>query len=287
VSNLLSSGVVGPAFVEAHDITTALTLVNLAAIVNPSSPSLNGQGTWQTGRLRFGAVETTDVNSTVTLASWKVSLADVKAHAYSGTVRGDFSLSVAKKNAGVTADARMSGIDLAQLLATFPEERGTVTGNLEGDLKLSGDIEHTVSPLAGLRGTGRARVTNGQVPSLASNSNMSKLAPYNDRGPAKENPSSFASITADLQLANLWLSSKAIDIDGYGVDVDGSGRVSVTGSGELNYQGVATITTKQGFWTNTFARFGGATLKDGKLSFPFRIEGTIAHPKFSKATNDR
>jgi uncharacterized protein involved in outer membrane biogenesis len=287
VSNLLPSGAVGPAFVEAHDITSALTIVNLAAIVNPSSPSLNGQGTWQAGRVRFGAVETTNVSSTVRLESWEVSIADVKASAYSGTITGDFSLSVAKTNASVTADARLSGIDLAHLLAAFHEERASVTGKLEGDLKLAGEVEHTLSPLAGLHGTGHVRVTNGQVPSLMSNSTLRQLAAFNDLGPAKENPSSFSSISADLQLADLWVSSKAIDIDGHGVDVDGSGSVSVSGSNELNYRGVATITTKQGFWVDTFARFGGAKLKDGRLSFPFRIKGTIENPQFAKATKDK
>ena len=80
-------------------------------------------------------------------------------------------------------------------------------------------------------------------------------------GPAKENPSSFNSISTDLELANLRISSKAIDIDGYGVDVDGSGSVSVSGSDELNYQGVAAITTKQGFLTNMFARSGGSEVE--------------------------
>ena len=76
-------------------------------------------------------------------------------------------------------------------------------------------------------------------------------------------------------------------MDGYGVDVDGSGSVSISGSDELNYQGVAVITTKQGFLTNMFARFEGAKLNDGKLSFPFRIKGTIENPKFLKGTKDK
>ena len=181
----------------------------------------------------------------------------------------------------------MSGINMSHLLAAFHETRGRISGKLEGDLKLAGDIEHTVSPLAGMQGTGHLKVTNGQVPSLMLNSNLMKLAHFNDLGPAKENPSSFNSISTDLELANLRISSKAIDIDGYGVDVDGSGSVSVSGSDELNYQGVAAITTKQGFLTNMFARFEGAKLKDGKLSFPFRIDGTIDNPKFSKGTKDK
>jgi hypothetical protein len=32
----------------------------------------------------------------------------------------------------------------------------------------------------------------------------------------------------------------------------------------------------------TFARFAGATVKDGLLSFPFRVGGTIDTPVFAK-----
>ncbi len=91
-----------------------------------------------------------------------------------------------------------------------------------------------------------------------------------------------------MELNNQRISSRVIDIDGYGVDVDGSGSVSLSGSDVLNYQGLAEITTKEGFFTNTFARlFGGATLKDGKLEFPFRISGTIENPIFSKGKGDK
>jgi uncharacterized protein involved in outer membrane biogenesis len=280
-SNLLPSDAAGPVFLEAHDITSELNSVNLAAIVNPASPSLNGQGTWKAGRLRFGSVETTNVNSKFRLESREVFFTNLKADAYGGKATADFSVNLAKRNASFRADAQVSGVDMSHLLAAFHGARGRMTGKLEGDLKLAGEIEHTVRPLAGMHGTGHVKVTNGEVPSLMLNSNLMKLAHFNDLGPAKENPSSFSSISMDLQLANLRISSKAIDIDGYGVDVDGSGSVSVSGSDELDYQGVAAITTKQGFLTNTFARFEGAKLKDGKLSFPFRIQGTIENPKFS------
>jgi hypothetical protein len=287
VSNLLPSDAPGPVFFEAHDITSELDNVNLAAIVNPASLSLNGQGTWKADRLRFGAVETTNVNSTVRLESKEIFFTGVNADAYKGKTTGDFSVSLAKRTATFKADARVNGISMSQLLAAFHETRGRMTGALEGDLKLAGEIEHSASPLSGMRGTGHVKVINGQVPSLMLNSNLMKLAHFNDLGPAKENPSSFNSISTDLELANLRITSKAIDIDGYGVDVDGAGSVSVSGSDELNYQGVAAITTKQGFLTNMFARIEGAKLEDGKLSFPFRIGGTIDNPKFSKGTKEK
>jgi uncharacterized protein involved in outer membrane biogenesis len=286
-SNLLPSDAAGPVFLEAHDITSELDRVDLAAIINPASSSLNGQGNWKANRLRFGAVETTNVSSKFRLESREVFFTDLKADAYSGKATGDFSVSLAKKNASFKADARMSGINMTHLLAAFREARERMTGKLEGELKLAGEIEHTTSPLAGMHGTGHVKVTNGRVPTLMLNSNLMKLMHFNDLGPAKENPSSFSSISTDLELANLRITSKVIDIDGYGVDVDGSGSVSVSGSDELSYQGVAEITTKQGFLTNTFARFAGAKLKDGKLSFPFRIGGTIENPKFSKGTKNK
>jgi len=287
VSNLLPSDAAGPVFFETRDVASELDNVNLAAIVNPTSPSLNGQGIWKAGRLRFGAVETTNVNCKFRLESKEIFFTDLSAQAYSGKTAGDFSVSLAKRIASFKADGRVNGINMSHLLAAFQETRGRITGKLEGDLKLAGNIEHTVSPLAGIHGTGHLKVTDGQVPSLMLNSNLMKLAHFNDLGPAKDNPSSFKSISADLELANLRISSKAIDIDGYGVDVDGSGSVSVSGSDELNYQGVAAITTKQGFLTNIVGRLEGAKMQDGKLSFPFRIGGTIDSPKFSKGTKDK
>jgi uncharacterized protein involved in outer membrane biogenesis len=286
VSNLLPSDAAGPVFFEAHDIVSELDNVNLAAIVNPASPSLNGQGVWKAARLRFGAVETTNVNCKFRLESKEIFFTELSAQAYTGKTTGDFSVNLAKKTASFKADGRVTGINVSHLLASFQETRGRISGKLEGDLKLAGDIEHTVSPLAGIHGTGHLKVTDGQVPSLMLNSNLMKLAHFNDLGPAKDNPSSFKSISADLEFANLRISSKAIDIDGYGVDVDGSGSVSVSGTDELNYQGVAAITTKQGFLTNLFGRLEGAKLQDGKLSFPFRIGGTIDSPKFSKGTKN-
>ena len=51
--------------------------------------------------------------------------------------------------------------------------------------------------------------------------------------------------------------------------------------------GLAEITTKEGFFTNTIARLSGAKLKNGKLEFPFRISGTISIPVFSKGKGEK
>jgi len=286
-SNLLPSDAAGPIFFEAHEISCELEQVNLAGIINPSSSSMDGQGSLKVGLLRFGAVEVRDLESKLRLESRRVFFTDVKAGVYGGSAVGGLSFDLSEKNASFKTSARLSGINLAQLLAAFPNGGGRMTGKMEGDLRLAGEIAHSLRPLAGIHGAGHLTVRNGQVPSLKLNANLMKLAHFNDLGPAKNDPSSFNLITTDLELADQRISSKVIDIDGYGVDVDGSGSVSVSGSDQLNYRGLAEITTKESFFTNTIARLSGATLKDGKLQFPFRIGGTIDSPVFTKGKGDK
>ncbi len=286
-SNLLPSDKAGLIFFEAHEIACELEQVNLSGIINPSSSSMDGQGSLKAGLLRFGAVEARNLRSKLRLESRHVFFTDIKAEIYGGSAVGGLSFDLSQKNTSFKTDARLSGINLAQLLAAFPNGGGKMTGKMEGDVRLGGEIAHTLRPLAGIHGTGHLTVRNGQVPSLKLNANLMKLAHFNDLGPAKNDPSSFNFITADLELADQRISSRVIDLDGYGVDVDGSGSVSVSGSDELNYRGLAEITTKEGFLTNTVARLSGATLKDGKLQFPFRIGGTIDSPVFSKSKGDK
>jgi len=283
-SNLLPSDAAGPIFFEAHDISGELEQVNLVGISNPSSSTMDGRGNLKAGLLRFGSVVVKNLNSTLRLESRHAFFTEVKAEVYGGSASGDLSFDLSGKNASFKTDVRLSGINVAHLMAAFPNSGGKMTGKMEGNVKLAGEIEHTLRPLAGIHGAGHVTVRNGKVPSLKLNANLMKLAHFNDLGPAKNDPSSFNLITTDLELANQRISSRVIDIDGYGVDVDGSGSVSVSGSDALDYRGLAEITTKEGFFTNTIARFSGATLKDGKLQFPFRIGGTIDSPVFSKGT---
>jgi uncharacterized protein involved in outer membrane biogenesis len=286
-SNLLPSDAAGPIFFEAHEIFCDLEQVNLMGIINPSSSSTDGQGSVKASLLRFGSVEAKNLESKLRLEARHVFFTEVKAEVYGGSAAGDLTFDLLGKNVTFKTDARLNGINVAQLLAAFPNGGGKMTGKMEGDVRLAGEILHSLRPLAGIHGVGHVTVRNGQVPSLKLNANLMKLAHFNDLGPAKNDPSAFNLITTDLELDNQRISSRVIDIDGYGVDVDGSGSVSVSGSDELNYRGLAEITTKESFFTNTVARLSGAALKDGKLQFPFRIVGTIDNPIFSKGKGDK
>jgi uncharacterized protein involved in outer membrane biogenesis len=286
-SNLLPSDAQGPIFFEAHDISGELEQVNLVGIIDPSSSSMDGQGSVKAGVLRFGSVEVRNLASKLRLEARHVFFTDIKGEVYGGSAAGDLTFDLSGKNVNFKTNVRLSGTNVAQLLAAFPNGGGKMTGKMEGDVKLAGEITHTARPLAGVHGAGHVMVRNGQVPSLKLNANLMKLAHFNDLGPAKNDPSAFNLITTDLELDNQRISSRVIDIDGYGVDVDGSGSVSVSGTDELNYRGLAEITTKESFFTNTMARLSGAALVNGKLQFPFHIGGTIDNPVFSKGKGDK
>ena len=288
MSNLIDpSDAPGPVFFEARNISSTLRGVELGGFLDPSSSSVAAQGGLKADSLRFGAIQATNVQSKLRLLAKQVLLTGVKLNVYGGRATGNLSFNLAGQNTAFITHALMNEVDVARLLEDFPYGRGKMTGKMEGNLKLAGEIKHTHDPLAGIQGNGRLTVRNGQLPSLRLNVNLVKLAHFNDLGPARQDPSSFSSIAADLELANLRISSREINLVGYGVDVESSGSVRVTGDDSLDCQGVAQIVTKQGFFTNLVARMSGASLKNGKLSFPFKVSGTMDNPTFSLQRNAR
>src|SRR6202049_1278964 len=119
-SNLLPSDAAGPIFFEAHEISCELQQVNLMAIINPaSSSSMDGEGSLKAGLLRFGSVEARNLDSKLRLGSRHVFFTDIKAEVYGGRAVGGLSFDLSEKNASFKTNARLSGINLAQLLAAF------------------------------------------------------------------------------------------------------------------------------------------------------------------------
>ncbi len=133
-SNLLPSDKAGPIFFEAHEIFCELQQVNLAGIINPSSSSMDGQGSLKAGLLRFGAVEARNLDSKLRLESRHVFFTDIKAEVYGGSAVGGLSFDLSEKDGSFKTTAQLSRINLAQLLAAFPKGGGKMTGKTEGEV---------------------------------------------------------------------------------------------------------------------------------------------------------
>lgn len=223
------------------------------------------------------------MRSKLRLASKQVFFDNLSLDADGGQATGNLALNFAGAETRFDASARLRGVDAARMLAAFPSGRGKLTGTLEGNVKLDGETTHSEQPLAGMQGAGQLTVRNGQLPSLKLNRNLMTLARLGSLGPAAGDPSSFSQLAADFTLADQRISSRKITITGNGVDAQGSGVLSLPGAGSLDYQGLANIAAQQNALTNILVGLSGATYANGKLSFPFRVSGTLDDPKFSLA----
>jgi uncharacterized protein involved in outer membrane biogenesis len=270
----------GPVVFEARNISAQLKQVDFDVFTGPAS-SLVAEGGFKADSVRFGSIITTNVESHLRILTKKVLFNNFSVEAHGGRASGDFSFDLAGSNTTFSADLQASGIDVAFLLTQFPEGQGKMTGKMQGNLKVEGEIEHSLNPLEGIHGSARITVRNGELPTLNQDKNMMKMTRFRDPGSASRAPSSFSSFSADMNLANRRISSRQINIAFYGIDVQCSGSLGVRGGGGLDYKGVASVLNSQGFFTNMMARMSGAKLEKGKLSFPIRIEGTLQNPKFS------
>ena len=270
----------GPVVLEARNIAALLKQVDFDSFTGPAS-SLVADGEISADYVRFGSVPTTHARSHLRVLTKQVVFTNLSMEAHGGHATGDFSFGLAAPKTTFSTNLQMSDVDVAYLLAQFPGGRGKMTGKMHGTLKLEGEIEHSYSPLAGIHGSSRIIVRNGELPTLNQDKNMVKMTRFRDPGSASMAPSSFSSLSADMSLTNRRIFSHQIDIAFHGIDLECSGSLGVEGGGGLDYQGVAKVLNGQGFFTNTMARMSGAKLENGRLSFPFRIAGTLDNPKFS------
>ena len=308
-ANLLASGRPSPNFFEARSVSLDLEDVDINAFIASSSASLvpgpdsfrsfagtalgatvlyaapaqgkpAAQGTLRADSLRFGTIQATSVRTKLRLFPKQVFLDDLNFNFYGGRASGTLSFSFSGQNLRYSTDARLSGVDVAKLLEAFPDARGKMAGTMDGNMKLAGEVTHSPDPLAGMRGTGQMSIKDGQLPSLQLNKNLMTLARLSNLGSAEGDPSSFSSMSADLNIAEGKITSNKITIVGNGVDVDGWGSMALAGAGSLEYEGLAKIVAGQNPVTGLLAGLSGATFADGKLTFPFGIDGTLQRPQF-------
>lgn len=261
-----------------HFTSRSLGTTLLYAAPPPAKPA--AQGTLRADSLSFGTFKATSVRTKMRLFPKQVFFDDLNFDLYGGHASGDISLNLAGRSPRYTLNARLGGVDVARMLEDFPDARGMMTGRLEGDMKLSGVVVESPDPLAGMRGTGKVSIKDGELPSLQLNKNLMTLARLSSLGPAEGDPSSFQSMSTDLNIANGKVTSNEVTIVGNGVDIDGAGALSLAGAGSLDYEGTAKLAAQENQVTNVLANLSGATFEDGKMTFPFTIGGTLENPRF-------
>jgi uncharacterized protein involved in outer membrane biogenesis len=308
-ATLTSAGRAGPSFFEARGVSADLEQINPNAFIPSSAPAPTSfpptvapsggatllyaaepksppaaQGTLRAEFLRFSSLRANSVKAKLRLYAKQVFFDDLSLNLYGGQAKGNLSCDFGGKNLTYATDARISGVDMARLLAEFPEARGMMTGRMEGNLAASGELVDSPDPLAGLRATGQVRVRDGTLPTLQLNKNLLQLARLSEIGPVAGDPGAFSSIASDFNIAYSRITSNKIVVVGNGLDADGSGSLTLAGEGSLDYEGTARLLAKKNILSETLATISGATFADGKLSYPFTIAGTLKNPTFRLKT---
>lgn len=293
MANLLPSGTKGPTYFNGRNISCNFEDVNLSALTDPhvatSSPDSAGgssaasvtHGSFHADSLLFGAISATSVDSQVRLFPKQAYMDNLTLKIAGGSAKANATLDFSQPNLAYRVHTAFQKIDVAQLLNAFPSARGEMTGTMDGNLNLNGEAAHSSNPLSGLQGTGHVSVHNGRLPSLQLNKNLLFLVRMAGIGAPSGDPSSFSLVAADLNFANQHLINHNVRILSNDVDVNASGNVALTGSNRMNYTGIARVPAQNTGLTDVLANLSGATYANGKLAFPFILQGTVSNPQFS------
>jgi len=307
-ANLLAPGGRGPSLMEVHGASIDLRQVNLdamatAALREPvSAPGawarltgmlhavayaadINGpavaEGTIKADEMDFAPLVVTKFKSRFRLFPKQVYFDDLDLNCYGGSARGNLSLNFGGANLAYGADVQLKGVNVEKFLAAFPQSRGMMTGTLDGSANMSGLVHRSPDPLAGVSGSGQAIVKNGRLPSLQLGSNLRALTRIASVGPSDGDPSAFSSLATDFHIADSRLSSNKITMVGNGMDVDGSGSMTMAGEGTLDYRGEASLAANgNNPLASLLGGLAGARFSHGKMIFAFTVGGTISKPKF-------
>jgi hypothetical protein len=283
---LLPSGEAGPAFVEADGVSSQLRRFDLNAL-RAGSDAQNPQralvtvGTFEVNTLHVTNLVVTNAKSNLRLFSDQVLLDGLEFRCYDGSGGGNLAFAFGSRTTRYRTQANLRGVNVAKLLDAFPDVRGKMTGALEGHVELNGEVSHSPDPLAGMGGAGQLTVRAGRLPTLQLNANLLQLFRVAKMGPASGDPYSFSSIAVDFIIANNRIQTTKGNIVGNGVAIDATGSLGLAGNGSLDYQGVARLATSDNALTSILGGLTGATLKGGKMTFPFSLKGTLKNPQFT------
>lgn len=267
----------GPVVLEVRHFSAQLRQIDFRA----SDPARVIRGTLKATSARFGAIHLTDVQSRLRITPMHLRFQRFDAKTHAGHASGDFTFHFEKKIPRFDTVLHVSGIGMPYLLAEFSQGPPKMTGVMDADFKLGGEIKHTSNPLNEVHGTGNFTIRNGELPSLNGDKSMAQMKRFRDPGTDKLPVSAFSTFAGDMDVDHQRISSRRIGVNFYGIDVDGTGS-TLTTAGAMDYRGVATIQKKQGFFTDLLAKwFKGAKIKDGRMTFPLQLKGTLAKPKFA------
>jgi uncharacterized protein involved in outer membrane biogenesis len=250
--------------------------------VAPPPGALAARGSFGASKVRVNDVQGGPLKSVIEIYGGGVRLSNLSLELSGGRVSGDVVWNSSSRPPSYTTHLALARIHLARLLKAVPNATGKITGTLDGRLSLVGSSVATADPLANKEGTGSVTISNGTLPTIQLNRNlMLLLKSVVNSGQESDDPSSFRSFAADLEISGAEIHSRRITIVGNGVNVDAAGSLALAGAGRLDYTGTSKITARTTGFTGLIASALGAKMApDGTVNLPFTLTGTLDRPHF-------
>jgi uncharacterized protein involved in outer membrane biogenesis len=268
----------GPVVLDLKDFSATLRHIDFSTFsTGKQTHPIRGEFTAKAAR--FGVIHTTNLKSHLELTSSTLTFHQFDTRTHAGHAYGDFLIHYAQKKPSFSTSMHVDGIKVDYLLRQFHPGPPQMTGMMGAALDLSGILEHTKNPLSGIHGTGTFAIHQGELPALNKDSKMQQLARFRTPNAKSLPVSAFSVFAGDLQLDSKQIASRRLNLDFYGIVLNGGGRLDELNDG-MDYRATATIEKRQGFFMDLFARlFKDAEVKNGRMAFPLKITGTLNHPQ--------
>lgn len=254
----------------------------------PTSRDLVAEGRATFSRVRKSPYEATDAEARVRVFGDRIEISPAKAKLYGGALEATARLNRGGDPQRFTSSLRVTGVDVAQLLAADPATRDKMTGTGELKLDIAGDTGPNA--LDRVSGAGEFAVREGSFPGLDLGKTMQAVGQLQRAlhlgQPASDvaGRTTFTLLNGDLNIRGGRISSQQIRLDSSSGLVEMRGSVGFDGS--LNYDGRATLSASTGEQAGKSPAdiltgvLGGVLGRDvQRLTVPFALRGTLSDPK--------
>ncbi len=256
-----------------------------AATAAPASGGLlevvRGRGTLAVKAVRFQTFDLSEVRASLTIERGLLTLQDLTASLYDGTVKGRASVDLAHAVPDYALGVRLDRIDVEPLLSAYdPSMKGLLRGRFAGTLDLvSAGLE--MDPiLKAAKGSGEVRMTQGSITSFSVLKQLAGLLEMvGGKGIGREE-TAFESLAAHLAIADGKARTDDLALHSSDLDLLGHGAVGLDATLDLGVTARFSKEATAGMVAKT-SRLGVLADKEGRLTVPFALRGNLASPGFA------
>lgn len=254
----------------------------------PAKPQALASGEVKIDRLVVPPFTATGMRSRLSVYTSALHVVSYTLSSYGGTIQGAGAVDYSTAGLPAILSAKVSGVDLGQIVRTLAPSGRKITGTLDATVKLSSTLGR--DPAAQLGGGGTFAVRNGTFPGLDLRSTLAQLAQALALN-VPAGPTKFSYFGGDLRISRQRVYSDSLRLEAD--DLGGTATGSIGFDKTLDYVGTGTLktappgTSPPAGASPSAAQILGALLQGAGgttgVRVPFSVRGNLDDPKFSLA----